>query len=145
MGLFGGKISEVFCRACESKSTAQGRIGHEVRMEQLSGVLCSVIIVGLFSFIPFVDWAAHLGGFVSGITIGLILFSMKIQSYCWSAVWFMLGLATTAFGFFWIGIMLLDTTEPDANLKDVCEYYKQFYQDYECNCQYHYFNNDENK
>lgn len=27
MGLFGAKLSEVFCRSCESKRTKQGRIG----------------------------------------------------------------------------------------------------------------------
>jgi rhomboid protease GluP len=34
MGLFGGKLGEIFCRACESKKSTQGRIGHEVRREQ---------------------------------------------------------------------------------------------------------------
>ena len=53
MGLFGGKLAEVLCRCCESKKTIQGRIGHEVRKEQLGGVLCSVILVMAFSFIPY--------------------------------------------------------------------------------------------
>ena len=53
MGLFGGKLGEVFCRACESKKTAQGRIGHQVRKEQLGGVTCAVVLVMAFSFIPY--------------------------------------------------------------------------------------------
>lgn len=53
MGLFGGKLAEVVVRSCESKRTIQGRIGHEVRKEQLGGVLCSVILVMAFSFIPY--------------------------------------------------------------------------------------------
>ena len=53
MGLFGGKLAEVFCRACESKKTVQGRVGHQVRKEQLGGVLCAVTLVMAFSFIPF--------------------------------------------------------------------------------------------
>lgn len=53
MGLFGGKLAEVVVRSCESKNTVQGRIGHEVRKEQLGGVLCSVILVMAFSFIPY--------------------------------------------------------------------------------------------
>ena len=28
MGLFGAKLAEVFCRACESDKTQQGRVGH---------------------------------------------------------------------------------------------------------------------
>jgi membrane associated rhomboid family serine protease len=53
MGLFGGKIAEVICRYCESTETEQGRVGHQVRKEQCAGVMCSVIIVLLFSFIPY--------------------------------------------------------------------------------------------
>ena len=52
MGLFGGKLGEIFCRGCESKKTTQGRIGHEVRREQLGAVLCSVSVVMAFSFVP---------------------------------------------------------------------------------------------
>jgi membrane associated rhomboid family serine protease len=53
MGLFGGKLAEVICRYCESDKTEQGRIGHQVRKEQCAGATCSVIIVMLFSFIPY--------------------------------------------------------------------------------------------
>lgn len=52
MGLFGGKLGEIFCRACESSKTLQGRIGRDVRKEQLSAVLCSVTAVMAFSFVP---------------------------------------------------------------------------------------------
>jgi len=136
MGLFGAKLSEVFCRSCESKRTKQGRIGHEVRMEQCGGVLCSVLIVGLFSFIPFVDWAAHLGGLLAGIAVGLILFSTMIQSCCWSLIWFIVGVALTGAAFTWEFVYLFQNVEASEELRDVCDYYKQFYDDYECNCQY---------
>lgn len=79
-GLFGAKLAEVFCRICERRRTAQEQIGHEVRKEQLQHVLMNVVVIGLFSFVPFIDWAAHLGGFVSGITIGIIFFSCMIRS-----------------------------------------------------------------
>jgi hypothetical protein len=29
MGLFGGKLGEIFCRQCESRKTKAGLIGHE--------------------------------------------------------------------------------------------------------------------
>merc|ERR1712228_1154855 len=115
----------------------QGRIGHEVRMEQLNGVLCSVLIVGLFSFIPFVDWAAHLGGFVAGITIGLIIFSTTIKTCCWAFIWFACGVASTTAFFVWEILYLNQNVEYSEELRDVCEYYQQFFEDYECNCQYH--------
>ena len=78
-GLFGAKLAEVLCRICERRSTAQEHIGHEVRKGQLGHVLTNVVIIGLFSFVPFIDWAAHLGGFVSGITIGVMFFSCMIR------------------------------------------------------------------
>lgn len=53
MGLFGAKVAEVLCRACERDKTAQQRLGHQVRKEQCLGVFCSVVIVLLFSFIPY--------------------------------------------------------------------------------------------
>jgi hypothetical protein len=53
MGLFGGKLAEVICRVCESDRSEQARIGHQVRKEQCAAVTCSVVVVGLFSFIPY--------------------------------------------------------------------------------------------
>lgn len=53
MGLFGAKLSEVICRYCEPDRTDQERVGHQVRREQCAGVMCSVFIVMLFSFIPY--------------------------------------------------------------------------------------------
>jgi membrane associated rhomboid family serine protease len=53
MGLFGGKLSEVLFRCFETRRTPQDHVGHTVRKEQLMACLCSVLIVGLFSFIPY--------------------------------------------------------------------------------------------
>jgi membrane associated rhomboid family serine protease len=53
MGLFGAKLAEVIVRFCDRDKSTQGRIAHQVRKEQATGVTCSVIVVMLFSFIPF--------------------------------------------------------------------------------------------
>lgn len=53
MGLFGGKLAEIICRACERTDTTQGKVAHEVRKEQCVGVTCSVVVVMAFSFIPY--------------------------------------------------------------------------------------------
>jgi hypothetical protein len=53
MGLFGGKLAELICRACESTKTPQDRVRHSVRKEQLGGTLCAVTLVMAFSFIPY--------------------------------------------------------------------------------------------
>mmetsp|Transcript_25202 Transcript_25202/g.37102 ORF Transcript_25202/g.37102 Transcript_25202/m.37102 type:complete len:320 (+) Transcript_25202:19-978(+) len=134
-GLFGAKLAEVFCRACESQKTRQGRIGHEIRKEQLGGVLCSVIVVGLFSFIPFVDWGAHLGGLLTGMAVGMVIFSCSIVTLCWRLFWFLTGAALTVRGFTAAANFMYGGLEPSQDLEDVCGYYAQFFDDYECNCQ----------
>jgi len=134
-GLFGAKLSEVFCRICESRRTSQGRIGHEVRMEQCRGVMCSVVLIGLFSFIPFVDWAAHLGGFLAGLVVGLMIFSFSVGNRWWVGIWFLVGLVLTVV-FYTVSLKYMyNEVEPPEEMRDVCGYYKQFFEDYECNCQ----------
>ena len=41
----------------------------------LSDTVCSIIVVMALSFVPFVDWPAHLGGAVSGVSLGIVFFS----------------------------------------------------------------------
>lgn len=53
MGLFGGKLSEASLRFFEGIKCDQDHVAHKVRREQLVACLCSVLIVGLFSFIPY--------------------------------------------------------------------------------------------
>jgi len=135
MGLFGGKLGEIFCRSCESKKSKQGRVGHEVRKEQFGAVMCSVSVVMAFSFVPFVDWAAHLGGLVAGFTSSFLCFAPSIKTKKCAVLWFIIGLAmNAAFYGGTIGYML-NNVEPMEDLKDICEYYKQYFEGYECACQ----------
>jgi len=134
MGLFGGKLAEVFCRLCESDKSQEGRVGHFVRKEQCSESLCAVTLVMLFSFVPFVDWAAHLGGILAGFCVGVLCFSCYIRSWLFSTFWFLTGAGLTA-AYFGVTINGMFQVEPIEDLKDVCEYYQQFFEDYECNCQ----------
>ncbi|CAB9517419.1 RHOMBOID-like [Seminavis robusta] len=135
MGLFGGKIAEVACRCCEKSDTAQERVAHQVRKEQCMGVTCSVLVVLAFSFIPYVDWAAHLGGLMAGLFVGFMCFSIHMESYCLRLVWFLVGMGLTL-GFFipCIDIMYSGNVPINEELRDVCGYYTQNFQDYECNC-----------
>lgn len=158
MGLFGGKISEVICRCCEKSDTAQDRVAHQVRKEQCIGVTCSVVVVLAFSFMPYVDWAAHLGGLLAGMFVGFMCFSIHMESFCLRLLWFLVGMALT-FGFFvpCIDLMYSGEVQLNEDLRDVCGYYQQNFEDYECNCmreEYlanmnmgnlgNYFNNDDN-
>jgi hypothetical protein len=103
--------------------------------------MCSVVIVGLFSFIPYVDWAAHLGGFLAGLVVGLMAFAFSVDNFwcCWG--WFLCGVALTII-FFAVSLNHMYTeVDPPEEMRDVCEYYRSFFPDYECNCQ---LNNGEN-
>mmetsp|Transcript_31260 Transcript_31260/g.47919 ORF Transcript_31260/g.47919 Transcript_31260/m.47919 type:complete len:377 (+) Transcript_31260:84-1214(+) len=136
MGIFGGKLSEVIVRRFERNKTKQERIGHKVRQEQFGAVACAVTVVMLFSFIPFVDWAAHLGGLVTGFVVGIACFSLWIQDNTWK--WIGVATGATLSGVLFIGSLVYmynGSVMPAQELSDVCGYYKQFYDDYECNCQ----------
>lgn len=136
MGLFGGKLSEVVMRACERARTKQDLVGQQVRKEQCCAVSCSVIVIMLFSFIPYVDWAAHLGGLAAGIIVGIFIFACEIESIVWRVLWSLVGMAITVVSF----TMALDylysgAIEPLDELRDVCEYYSRNIEGYECQCQ----------
>jgi membrane associated rhomboid family serine protease len=132
MGIFGAKISEIFCRAYESRESVQGKVGHAIRKHQLAEALGGAIIVMLFSFIPFVDWAAHLGGLLTGITLGLAVFAFSVESMVWRCIWFATGLALTITLFVTSLMYMYNDVEPVERLRDVCAYYQEFFEDYEC-------------
>jgi len=137
MGLFGGKAAEVICRCCEKADHAHEKVGQQVRKEQCAGVMCSVTVVMLFSFIPYVDWAAHLGGLIGGFCIGLIMFSADLKNAVFSKLtWLFIGIGVTAAYFIVLFHQVYSSDiEAAEELRDVCGYYKQFFEDYECNCQ----------
>jgi membrane associated rhomboid family serine protease len=137
MGLFGGKAAEVICRCCESTKDKQDHVGHQVRKEQCAFVLCNVTIVMLFSFIPYVDWAAHLGGLLAGFCVGMIIFAVDLKKAVFSKLfWLLVGVGITAVYFVVVfQQMYSGKIEAAEELRDVCGYYKQNFEDYECNCQ----------
>ena len=130
---------------CESKATKQQRVAHKVRREQGFAVTCSVIVVLLFSFVPYVDWAAHLGGLIAGFCIGVMMFTLELEYLVSKFVGFTIGLTMTVIGFaFAMGYMYSGQVEIIEELRDVCGYYTEVVQDYECNCmREEYFANKE--
>jgi len=107
-GLFGAKLAELLivkyrCKRAQRKnnSTVQEEIGHEIHRDQLIHILINVVVVGAFSFVPFVDWAAHLGGFVSGIAIGIMFFSCMLRRPIFLFSCVMVGIVLTVIVFTW--------------------------------------------
>ena len=120
MGLFGAKLSEVFCRACESRISVQQKAGYHMRKHQLWGALGGVFIVMLMSVVPYVDWAAHLGGLMAGIAVGMIIFAMKIESLLWRIFWAIIGTILTLTYFIVTLKYMYNDVEPADELRDVC-------------------------
>lgn len=82
-----------------------------------------------------VDWAAHLGGLLAGFCVGMILFSMDIGKQIWKLFWLLTGIAITVVYFVvTLQHMYSGAIDPSEDLRDVCGYYQQYFEDYECNC-----------
>ena len=88
-----------------------------------------------FSFVPFVDWAAHLGGVICGFLAGISCFAPWIKTKHCAVLWFLVGAALNLA--FYVGTVtyLYTSVEPIDDLQDICKYYQQYFEDYECNCQ----------
>ena len=137
MGLFGGKLAEVICRFFEKEKTEQDRIAAQVRKEQCAGVSCSVVVVMAFSFVPLVDWAAHLGGVIAGFCVGMIVFALDMRrAKCSKLFWLLVGIGITLAYFVTVFDLLYSgEVQPAEELRDVCAYYEENFEEYECNCQ----------
>jgi membrane associated rhomboid family serine protease len=141
MGLFGAKFAEITLLCCEKGKTRQERWANTMRNRQACQVIGGIIIVMAMSFIPFVDWAAHVGGVVAGFVIGIVCFSFQlgrrdsIVSWVFVALWFIVGLGGVIALYSCMLVYMYTEVEANPDLKDVCAYYQQFFDDYECNCQ----------
>ena len=136
MGLFGAKLGEVFMFSCFCVEHIDRKSSHGMRMEQLSGALCSVAILSLFSLIPYVDWAGHLGGLGVGFLVGLCIFSANIDGVLVKCLWGTFGIVTLIGGLAYAIFYIYTEMEFDNQLQNVCNYYRQLYREgYECQCQ----------
>lgn len=134
MGLFGAKFAEIVVLLCETGTTVRELAAQQSRKEQACHVIFGIIIVMAMSFIPYVDWAAHLGGLVAGFAIGIVCFSFTMRNKFGTVFWLGVGVAT-CFVLYSTFIAIMFTTETDDEMRDICAYYQKHYEGYECTCQ----------
>lgn len=133
MGLFAAKLSHVLTYTFFETYDISRDEG--IHVDQLGSVLCGLTLVSLLSSFTFVDWSGHMGGLASGFFAGMFVFSSPIKSCCGKLLWGLLGLAGLAGIGFVVGTLLANEIEPDEELSDSCEYFRNLYPEgYECGC-----------
>lgn len=137
MGLFGAKLGEVIMFSCSCVQRSGESKSQGIRMEQFSGLFCSITILCLFILIPYVDWAGHVGGFVVGFLVGICIFSWSIDGLILKCLWGTFGLACLISSIAYAFYYMYTEIEFNPDLEDVCNFYRQIYREgYECTCQY---------
>jgi len=132
MGLFGAKVAHVMSHTFfEVASNA----GESIQLEQLSGVMCSLVLVLSLSFFTYIDWSGHMGGLGVGFCAGMMAFSKPIRNQWSRLVWRLLGMAGLVGGLFAAFFILLTKTELDEDLEDACAYFRNLFSEgYDCQC-----------
>ncbi len=60
----------------EKSSNAKEQVGKCLRKKQVVAVVGDIAILMSMSFILYMEWAAHLGGMIDGLVLGLVCFSL---------------------------------------------------------------------
>ena len=131
MGLFGAKIAQVITwTAFDIRSS----YFDSTQLDQLGGVMCSAALVSLLSFVTYIEWSGHMGGFSAGFFAGMFAFSSPIASRRIRLVWGLTGLAGLFIGAFYLGYEMIKLY-PDEELGDACQYFRNLYPEgYNCEC-----------
>ena len=136
MGLFAAKLAQVMTHMLFTVRK-QNQDDNMIRLDQLSSVICGLILVSLLSFFTYIDWSGHMGGLFAGFFGGMVLFCNPIASCCCKLLWMVLGLAglVAGFGFVFYTLLRDMMDEFDDELSDSCEYFRSLFPEgYECGC-----------
>jgi membrane associated rhomboid family serine protease len=132
MGLFGAKFAQLITYTIFDLMASYEP---HIRMDQLSGIMCSLSIISILSFMTYIDWSGHMGGFGTGFCVGMVAFSTPIRSGVTRFVWNVIGLGLLGAGAYYSFRELFVSTEPDEDLADPCNYFRNLYAEgYNCEC-----------
>jgi hypothetical protein len=96
---------------------------------------CPELTVYFIGIILDVDWAAHLGGLIAGFAAAFLCFAPKIKTRMYAVFWSVVGVAMNVSLYVPMIKYMINDVQPNEELNDVCAYYKQYFDGYECQCQ----------
>jgi len=92
----------------------------KMRNAQLMVVVFSIVIMVPLSFVPMVDWAAHIGGTLFGFCISAAVFANRIQTQNWRIATRVAGIVSSvallAVSVVWVFFF----TKPNKELLNLC-------------------------
>ena len=127
MGLHGAWLVVLLVRWDQVADEFKGQ-----RNCQLFMVILNIVITMGFSFVSFVDWAAHGGGLVAGFAVGFVVFIGECD--CLALVWMtrlIFGAVIIAVGIATY-MMLMNFVEVSAKYANVCQLMEDAYSGYSC-------------
>jgi membrane associated rhomboid family serine protease len=132
MGLLGAKLAQATSHMVFDIQKTE----YEIRLEQMSGIMCSLAMLSLLSFVTYIDWSANAGGLVTGFLLGMMLFCKPIDDVPSRVVWCLMGLMGLVMGGYVFGRMLFEQQDMlDAELADPCNYFRRLFPEgYDCEC-----------
>lgn len=117
------------CRLCSKRGTPEEQ---QRRRRTLYTLFINIAVVVAMSFLPFVDWGAHIGGLVGGAIASAAIFADRLSAaearsrLRWTAV--------AAYGVLLLTLLALALAadDPPEGLGNLCEEVKASYPDHEC-------------
>lgn len=133
MGLFGAKLAQVV--TVSFFQTKSVDVDDVIRFDQLCSVLCGLTLVSMLGALTYIDWSGNMGGLITGFFAGILVFSSSIHGCCGQFFWSILGLAGLVGPAGYVMYLFVETSDPEEQLADVCEYFRSFFTEgYECGC-----------
>jgi len=133
MGLYAAKLAQVASTVFFEVNKAH--YDNDIRLDQLSSVLCGLTIVSIMSSFTYIDWSGHMGGLLTGFLSGMVLFSCTIRGCCSWFLWSAFGFSGLVASLTSVLYFFVKQTEPDEEMGDACEYFRNLFPEgYECGC-----------
>ncbi|CAJ1368562.1 unnamed protein product [Effrenium voratum] len=115
-GLIGGWLSFLFITW---NQTMPGDV--RMRNAQISSVLVSIVLIILFSFMPLMDIAAHVGGLAMGAGIAMAIFGNRLQDKVFRWATISAGICVVVVMLVVTIILFVTTTQIPDYLLELCQ------------------------